>query len=102
MGHSGAINHDQTEPNNTAGITTLIVSSILIATSVVFCTYFFLGVVEVEKQAASSKNSYPEIEKLRIYEMETLNTLAWKGKSKRTVIIPISDAIDRVVQSYQN
>lgn len=102
MGHSGTINHDQTEPNNTAGIVTLVVSALLIATSVVFCIYFFLGIVEVEKQAASAKNTYPEVEKLRIYEMETLNTLSWKDKSVRTVIIPISDAIDRVVQSYQN
>lgn len=98
---SGHVSYEASEPKLTVWYWILIGTGLLIFAS-------FIGVLmsyesSLDRELASKAIIEPstELTQLRVYELETKNKLAYIDKAKGQVHIPISMAMDSVINQYQ-
>jgi len=101
MSHStGQILHDQSEPATDLISFYIIITGIVIAASFIGCWGYYrtiLSQTETQKELSSETK---QLNATILDAQEKLNTLKWIDKSKGKVQLPISDAINSLVESH--
>ncbi len=78
----------------------IVLVSVALGVTFVVCVLYFwesISTTLIEKQDTSSSL---QLSQLRIYETEQLNRLGWIDQAKGQVQIPVSVAIDHVLDRY--
>ncbi|NQY73689.1 MAG: hypothetical protein HRT90_02900 [Candidatus Margulisbacteria bacterium] len=80
---------------------TILVTVFIIVLFFGYSAYYFSGKASEELNSKEITEKSTDLTQLRVYEDELLNQLKWRDKSKGLVKIPITMAMEKIVEKYQ-
>lgn len=97
---SGQINHEVSDVNGKAVGFFVILSIIGLVSIFIGTTFFYKSVKTAELNNKEKMMDVSELTALRAYESDLLNSHKWVNRSKKIVKVPISRAIEKTVDDY--
>jgi len=102
MAHINPVeNFDKTDPASLKIGLAVLGIVVGLAVVIIFSFYYYQGVISAEQDRQEITETSLALKKIRSYETEMLNGVAWVDKKKNIVKIPIDFAMEQVIQEYR-
>jgi len=96
------IQHEEAEPESFWISVSAVFTVVLLLVVLLGSILYFNATISEEKNAKEETPVSLELQKLRVYESEELNSIRWIDKTKKTVKISIDMAMNNVISSYSS